>query len=345
MKKGLLSLSLVSCLAINAYASDTEMRDLRERLEALERNQQVESEHWADRIGMAGLVEVEAGYTDNDNFEDKSASDIVLATVEFAIVAQVSEAIHTEVALLYEENVTDLEIDIAKIHITELLDGHTALEIGRFYQPFGAFETYMVNDTLVHDIAENRETAVLANWDKDSLEISAWVFSGEVDSGGNTLKNYGLSAEYSRDNISVAAEYISNVYNSDTLSDAVGDEVDNGDGALIFRANGRFRGINVIAEYFRAAELSELGNSEPQVFQLEGAIKLDEWTYAAAVQLSDDAALAGLPESRWSLSAGVLLNPNVKLNFEYWHDRDYDQSDGGSDEKSNSLVGQISVFF
>jgi len=53
------------------------------------RNDNNSAAGWADRIEISGVAEVEAGYNDPDTGD--SSSDIVLATAEIGIAAQVNE--------------------------------------------------------------------------------------------------------------------------------------------------------------------------------------------------------------------------------------------------------------
>ncbi len=88
------------------------------------------SDSWLNKIGIGGVVEVEAAYNGSDSGEN--SSDIVLAT------AEINDWISAETVLLHEEDDTDLEVDISVVSIANP-DGSWFVNAGLMYMPFGFF--------------------------------------------------------------------------------------------------------------------------------------------------------------------------------------------------------------
>ncbi len=80
-------------------------------------NKAVSDGGWFNKIEISGLVEIEAGHNDPDEGDD--SSDVVLATAEIGIAAEVNDWVSGEIILLYEENDTDLEIDVATVTVAD----------------------------------------------------------------------------------------------------------------------------------------------------------------------------------------------------------------------------------
>ena len=336
-----------STLAVDpAQGGSRELKELQERLEVLEKQQKEGADkgagaEWMNRLSFAGLVELEGSYTDNDGFSDDEDSDIVVATVELAIGAFITDDITAELAFLYEEDGTDLEVDIATIAIDDIADLNINLLMGQFYQPFGSFETNMINDTLVLEAAETREISASIGWGTGPFSVGAYVFNGD-----DAVDNFGLTASVDTEHFTTGFDYISNIYNSDAISDLIpSDQVDDKEGALIVRGTTAVGPVSVIGEYFIAEELGDFGDIEPEILHLELGMQLGEWLVSGAYQSTDDAVALGLPENRYSVSASTLIVENVSVALEYWYDQDYDESDGGTDGDANSIVAQIAVFF
>ncbi len=84
--------------------------NLKHKVERLEKSRQTqkipeaEGSRWFERIELSGLVEVETGYTDGPG---GSESDLVVATVELGLDAQVTPWVNAHALILYEEDETD----------------------------------------------------------------------------------------------------------------------------------------------------------------------------------------------------------------------------------------------
>ncbi|MDJ0739927.1 MAG: hypothetical protein QNJ91_09435 [Gammaproteobacteria bacterium] len=113
----------LTCSAATGAASlDDELAAIKARLSALERqvreqdaeirakdreiaalrdaSRASDDGHWSDRVEVGGVIEVEASHT--SPYRGDSESDIVVATVEVGIAAQINDWTAGEIVLLYE---------------------------------------------------------------------------------------------------------------------------------------------------------------------------------------------------------------------------------------------------
>lgn len=349
MKNHRLLVAPVSLLALavagHASAADEAFqRSVEQRLAKLEAQQQQGTAPVAQNVSFSGLIEVEGVVGEAGN---ESYSDLVVATVELGLAAEINDKVSAEVIALYEEDDTELDIDVATISIANII-GPVNLDLGKMYVPFGRFETALVNDTLVLEVGETNKTAALFGMEQNGLSVGAYVFDGDADREQH-VENYGVTLSFEQDNFAVGLDYISALTESDALSEEAWDEH-----SPAFSLSGRLTAgeINLVAEYLAAtSELvleGETEGVEPEVLHLEASIgvSLNEQpvTFAVAYQQTDDAA-GYLPEERLSLGCSTDIYENVSLGLEFWHDEDYSDTDGGSGEDSDNVVVQLAVSF
>jgi|TARA_B110000238_G_C16076865_1_gene417550 hypothetical protein len=95
--------------------------------ESTQANQKtVSNKGWFNKVEISGLVEV-------------------------GIAAEVNDWVTSEIILLYDEDETDLEMDVATVTITNP-NGAGYLSGGQMYVPFGVFESNLISDPLTLDI-------------------------------------------------------------------------------------------------------------------------------------------------------------------------------------------------
>ncbi len=334
MSKKLSIVMLAASLCANAYADE---QSLEQRVSALE------SEN--ERFTFSGALEIEASYTDPDS--GNSSSDLVVATAELGAEAVIAENLSATLTLLYEEDDTDLEVDVAVLTYTQ---GPLTFVLGQDYMPFGNYSTALVNDPLAIDFGEARETALVARYENGPLLGAIYLFNGDQDEDGrDRINNFGLRIGFSGDGFKVGADYISNLADSDGLQDndygyATG--VDAVDGSSLY-GELELGAVQIFAEYLTA--LDELGvdgnNSEPSAAQLEVALTSGNFTYALSYQQTDEALFLDLPEERVSVGMSTEVLGGLGLGVELTFDEDYSVSDGGTGDSTNSLVLQLSAEF
>jgi len=179
-----------------------------------------------ENITLSGAAEVEAG-TSSD-FDGVDSSDIVLATVELGVDAQISEWCSGHILLLWEEDDTEpLDVDEGYITIGGNDKYPVYLRGGKMYVPFGTYESNMISDPLTLEIGETRESAIQIGTDYKGFYGSIYAFNGDIqkqrDNDEDTIKAYGANAGYAFANdkfdIDFGADYTSNILDSDGLGD------------------------------------------------------------------------------------------------------------------------------
>ncbi|RLT98028.1 LbtU family siderophore porin [Ketobacter sp.] len=344
-----LALAVVG-LSAHALADAEFERKVEQRLAKLEKQQTPKSgSALGEKVQVSGLIEIEATW--GEGYDDESYSDLTVATVELGIAAELNDKVDAEIVLLYEEDETELDVDVATLSFENLV-GPVDLLVGKQYLPFGRFETALVNDTLVLELAETNKTAALFGLEQDGFTVGAYLFDGSTDRENN-VENYGFTASFGQDNFSLGFDYISALTESDAISELVDPLLlESDDGAVSLSGSLSVDVITIVAEYMTAIDDIEfVGNTEfqPEAIQVEVDFATNlggqEYSFGFALQESDEAVALGLPESRLSLGGSTSVYENVSLAVEFWHDEDYSESDGGTGEKSNNVVVQLAAEF
>jgi len=355
-----------------------------ERVQTLERaldDKEAVDDGWFRNIEIAGLIEVEAFYA--EPFGGGDESDIVLATFELGIASQVTDWVEVAASLLYEEDATDLEVDLAYITIANADVAPVFLTTGQIYVPFGAYETNLISDPLTLEIGETRETTVQLGFVYQGFGGSVYAFNGDNDIDGDSrIGSWGANLLYGQERKditwTVGAGYINDLGDSDTLQDSVADNrsarldelIESGDPlAGTFNSDPTKRtggwtanlavivnGFNLIGEYLTATDDFDADSlsfrdqgAKPSAWNIELGYAFEifgkESVVAAAYQGSDEAVALELPKERWMLGLSVGIFGNTALSLEYAYDTDYDQDDGGTGATANTVVAQLAVTF
>lgn len=297
-----------------------------------------------DEIGITfgGVIEVEAGYEDMDFDDpaqrDENASDLTLATVEFGMDARINPYVLTHVLLLYEQ-APDAEIEVDEAFVQ--LGGDDALPFyavfGRQYVPFGYFGSHFISDPLTLELGETQETAGVFGYANDWVDIFFGIFNGDINKTGEDndhLENFvsGIMVTFPENALATAvlgASYISNIADSDALSDEIvtADQTvaDNVPGYSVFASLAFSDRVFVEAEFLGAVdefEAGELSFDSGKAFQ-PGALNVE-----FAVMVTDSVELglrygasndAGdfLPESLFGgvVNYAIFENTSVALEI------------------------------
>ena len=315
------------------------------------------AEAWYRNIDVAGLVEIEASHA--SDFADEDASDIALATFELGVASRVTDWVEVGAALLFEEDDTPLEIDVAFATIGNPERSPWFFTGGQIYVPFGIYESHMVSDPLTLELGETRETALQAGFLQDAFSGSVYVFNGEIDEDGDDeVASWGAELGFGQalagGEVAAGIGYVSNLGDSDSFQEITpgdGDHV----GAWTLHALGSFGPVTLVAEYLAAADdfeapgVAGLDGAEPSAWNLEAGYGFDLGALPASVavgyQGTDEAVALELPERRILAALSLGLYENTALTFEWAHDEDYDLGDGGTGEDGNTLTAQLAVEF
>lgn len=314
---------------------------------------------WFQNIELNGLVEVEGNSVSSDTAGGDS-SDIAVATAEIGLHAQINDMTEAEISLLYEEDDTPLEVDVARIGIAPT--DHVMFDFGQIYVPFGAYETQMISDPLTLEIGETRETVAMASFVYNGFTGGAYLFNGDTTEAGddNVIDNSGLFASYAFEgndfHFGGRLGYINDLSDSDTLQDTVGSTVVDSVGAYSASTIINTGPFTIIGEYlaasdnFASSELAFNGQgAEPSAFNVEAGFNFDlsgkEANVALGYQETEEAVGLGLPEKRVLAAFSVAIMNNTSLSFEVANDEDYSVADGGTGDDSTTVTGQLAVEF
>lgn len=356
--------ALLLALSATAYGAEPQSQaqpTVEERLTALEQ-QSAKPAALPDSVQVRGLVEVEA--VGGEDYAGQSYSDLTVATVEVGVDAAINDKVSAALVFLYEQDQTDFGVDEATLTIAGLV-GPVNFTVGKMYVPFGTFETALINDTLVLELAETNKTAALFAFAQSGIEAGAYVFDGDQERERHA-ENYGVTVGFVQETFQVGVDYLSSITESDGVADlnetlsAEADPVIDpafewDDAAPAYNVHGQIAlgAVVLIAEYIGLADpLVDATNGieiEPAAAQLEldftATLAGHEYTLAAGYQQTEDALVLGLPEERMSLGCSTEIYRNVTLGGEIWRDTDYGLADGGSDEESDNLVVQLAASF
>lgn len=291
----------------------------------------------ADNIELSGLVEVEAGYSGTDA-DDTDASDIVLATLELGIDAEIADWISAHVLFLYEEDETDgIEVDEAFASLTPG-DSGLYLNAGRFAQNFGSFPSSMITDPVTLDLGETTQTSSVAiGWGNDSVDASFGVYRSDVQKTDEDHVNtwvgaLNLNGEVDNMSIEAGVSYTNNIAGSDGLSGdfelwgpngfETGDFVGGYSGYIVVG----FDSVQLSGEYLAAAEAFTDGDRagmKPAAYNVELA-------WDAPSPLAFAARVAGGDEfdvdSQYGAAVSYDLYEGVALAAEYLRNNNSDDS-------------------
>ncbi len=295
-----------------------------------------QEDRWFNSVDLGGLVEVEAAYMDPSRGDEES--DVTVAEVKLGVAAQITDMVGAEVVLLYEEDDTDLEVDVAAISIGPF----TA---GQYIVPFGVFESNFISDSLTLELGETRESALQFGMESGGLHGAVYAFNGVLDEDGDSeIDSFGAAVGYSAEGEGVEfrlnLSYISDIADSDNLQELVTDNLGE-DGTYSDQVSGwsastflQFGNLSLLAEYLGATEdfeMSEMGfegeGAEPISYMVEAALDFElarmPATFALGYQETDEAAALELPEERFLVSLSVEMMDGVALAVEGVFDEDY----------------------
>ena len=326
----------------------------------MEHGVQVEQEEgWFDSVEVGGLLEVEAAY--ENPYEGESSSDAVLATMELAVTAQVTDWVGGEVVLLHEEDDTDLEVDVAIMTVGPAA-GPWSFTAGQYFLPFGTFESNFISDPMTLELGETRESALQFGIESGGFQGAVYAFNGDSDEDGddrfeNLGAMIGFAAENENSEFAVNVSYISNIGDTDSLQDTI--ELDEDyDSVSGWSASGmlRFGSLSFLVEYLGASEDFEAhemefdgDGAEPSSYMLEAAYDFDlagkSSTIAIGYQETDEALALELPEERFMLGFSVEMMEGVTLAVEGAFDDDYSVSDGGTGKDAEIVTVQLASEF
>jgi len=192
------------------YAGEVE--DIKARLEELEKKVDAQEEpgtldRIADKITLNGAVELDYSYTDPRDITDKdsdSTSEFDIGTVELGAEVKFHEWVTGKFLLKGE----DLDSDDDRVFwdeasITVQKEGFPLYFVGgKRTQPFGVFNSHLINDTITWECYEVVKTGVTVGVTHEflGLDVSATLYKGETLVDHLTEAGYGWERDFSISN-------------------------------------------------------------------------------------------------------------------------------------------------
>ncbi len=337
MKNTLINLTIISLVftPFTLLAQELTLKQLQTRLSKLEAMMNhAQPSHSLDNLKISGIMAVETAHTEGLNNSEDNASNTSLATFELAMLAPINQYTEATVTFLYEEQDTPFEVDTASISISA--NPNLNLTFGQVYLPFGAFETHQVNDTLALEIAETRNSALMAGYGKDGFSAQGYVFATQE----NKLNQGGFRLGFRNNHVNIYTDYINNALNSDAFK-ALAEEEDQFSNltdtpAISIHLGAQISDVLIQCEYLALDSIGELNITTSQ---LEASYHLETISLALSLQQTKDAQILNLPQQRISYTTTMNILPSTQLAIEVWRDEDKDHN------LSNNLIIQAAVNF
>lgn len=350
----------------------------------------------APEVHFSGLIEFGGAMQQLEfaNGDDEDESDLCLTTVELEAEAEVNEWVSVAALLLYEDatsfegenDETHVELEEATVTIENAEEYPLYLTAGKMYVPFGALLTHFPDDPLIDApvtllLGETLEKALLVGMKHEGFLVSAYVFNGDMDEleEDKFIEGYGLDVNYTLDDetgfdILIGASYISNITDSDFVTEALEEELlphafpggydDAGVKDYVAGVAGYLHvGLDsffVDAEYMTALDEVKLAatlgavttefdtDEKPAVWNVEAGYNLD-WGKNLEIVLkyagSSDAGGIGIPEQRYGICLNQDIFEDVIVSLGYLRD-DYDEDEDLHQRDERDLVfAQIAIEF
>ena len=253
----------------------------------------------AERVAVAGLIEVEAAHEFADDGGD--SSNTAGATIELALDAQISDWIAAEVVAKFEDETDSdgkFEFDTAMFSVAHP-EGPWFVNAGKYTLPFGVYPSYMISDPLTLELGETRATSIEAGLTAGGAGASVFLFKSNRK---DEAAGFGLAAHLDTEIAGAAVRahlsYLTDLAESDSIVDrrwvAVGDAR-----VPAWVLSGEFEAgaIILIAEILAARKpFRSAGDEKPSAWTLEGAYRFSALGRPAVAAL-------GLQRSQNTLNA------------------------------------------
>lgn len=331
-------------------------REMRQQLEEEGREQKIN-----DYVTLFGTIEGEAVF--GDDYEGNNASEFNMAEATLGFDAQVSEWVVGHMLAKYEGPDDNLFMDEANIWIGNYEKFPFLMTAGKFYMPFGSFETNMIQDALTLEIGEINDYGMAAGFLNTGFYAAAYTYNGMKETGSSdTITGFGVQAGYDFEsdsvNLRTSVSWVNNIADSGGIADyleesgmdSIAEQVD----GLGLSLMAGFGPISFIGEYVTAlddfAEIAYMDHgAEPKAWNTELAYSLqlldNDSVFAVGYQGTEEATALGLPENRFIVAASTILFPGTALTLEYCHNIDYGTTEGGTGEESDAFTTQLAYEF
>ena len=372
---------IILLVASQGFAEDTriELKELKTRIEELERRGERQEEKskgilegMAEKIRFSGAIELDFSYADDSDTSDNTVSDptsdLQIGTVELGAEIKLHEYVTGNFLLKGENLDSDDKVFWDEATITIQNEGFPLYFVGgKRGQPFGVFESHLINDPITKECYEIARTGATLGFTPDllGLDASFTVYRGEVLADKLYNAGFGLtrstSPTYSAtDDVS---SYIGNISISpvEGLTMAVFYDSEPGDGDRNETAGGMFNfqvwKLTFDAEYMKAI-------SREKNYTDDKAYKESAWFGSVALQVAEPMELAaryegfdddrdgdqdGTLKNRYSMGANYTLfkkeNFSTTIMAEYRRSNYEKESGSAYDDKLDEFFVRLAIAF
>lgn len=321
-------------------------------------------------VSLSGSIE--GDFKTGEDFTGNHSSEFVLDTVELIMEARMTDWATGKIVIDYDgtSDSEDLFLDEAHITLGKTETFPFFLTGGKIYAPFGDFSTNMIQDPLTQALGEINPKGIIAGYEKNGVIANAFTYNGMREGGdpaeeeNDSINGFGASFAYSYEQdecgFNAGIGWVSNLADAGTITDyleekgifAVADQAP----GLSLNLGARYNAFALLTEYVTALDhftLDELpygvSEAEPSAWNSELAytatIMGKETVFAVGYQKSWEASALELPEHRYLVAASIGLFEGTTLAFEYYYDKDYSISDGGTDNNGNGFTTRLGYEF
>lgn len=337
MKKTFIYSTIISLFftPFTLLAQELSLKQLQTRLSKLESiiNHTQPRQPYSN-LKVSGVLKVETTHIEGLDDSQDNASNTSLATFELAMATPINQYTDATVTFLYEEQDTPFEVDTASISISA--SPNFNLTFGQVYLPFGAFETHQVNDTLALEVAETRNSALMAGYGQNGFSAQGYVFATQE----NKLNQGGFRVGFRNSHINIYTDFINNALSSGAFKTLAEDDEQFSNltdtPAFSVHLGAQISNVLIQCEYLALDSIGELNITTSQ---LEASYHLESISLALSLQQTKDAQLLNLPQQRVSYTTSMNILPSTQLAIELWRDEDEDHN------SSNNLIIQAAVNF
>lgn len=325
-------------------------------------------------VSLSGSIE--GDYKLGKDFAGNHSSEFVLDTVDLIFDIKVTDWATGKVVVEYDgtEGNEDLYIDEAHITLGKTETFPFFLTGGKIYAPFGDFSTNMIQDPLTLTVGEIVEKGAIVGFEHNGFTGTVFAYNGigendpaDPDPKNDTINGFGASLSYSYEKeetvLSAGISWVNNIASSggiaDVLPTAANGEIMLTENVSGFSLNlgGKYGPFSLITEYttaldsFTPAELAygATDGAEPGAWNSELAYTTSlfskETVFAIGYQKSWEAVALELPEQRYITSAAMNIFTGTTVTLEYFYDKDYAVSDGGTDNDGYGFTTRLAYEF
>lgn len=310
----------------------------------------------SDGVIFSGVNEFETGVLkDGDSL---TTTRPAISKVELQVNSPESRPFGALLRLKHE--VDNDEVDAAYLRYRFGAENGYAVVAGKFYSPFGQFDSSLLTDPMTLTVGESRFDGVKLERDRGGWTSSLFASADSGDRAdrlaGGVGFNYQHGKEWEGYRFGLAAmsdlaitneirEILPGAGASSSAVPALAAHATYGDGTnrVIVEA------ISA-TEHFAASDLPFAGTgARPEAFRAEVGRQfqfLDKpIVFAASWQQSRQALALDLPQTRLAAGLGTALSRNASLALEWLHDTAYPVSVGGSGKTNDTLTLRFALAF